>query len=109
MASWPKASARSNPAPSATSSATIAMGPGFGMGVFYHVHEVGQGNSVNPYSLGLTASYTFLGCGLPSCIPGTFSGEAMIDAPVPEPASVTLFGGVLLFAAAGLRRQTRKA
>jgi len=100
----------SNPAPGGTSSATIAIGPGFNRGTPWSVDEFGPGNSVNPYSLGLVVSFSDVGCGIPIqfCVTGTFSGDAKIDA-VPEPASVMLLGGVLLFAAAGLRRRTRKA
>ena len=43
------------------------------------------------------------------CVTGTSKGDAKIDAAVPEPASVMLLGGVLLFAAVGLRRRTHKA
>ena len=100
----------SNPAPGGTSSATIAIGPGFNRGTPWSVDEFGPGNSVNPYSLGLVVSFSDVGCGIPIqfCVTGTFSGDAKIDA-VPEPASVMLLGGVLLFAAVGLRRRARKA
>ena len=101
----------SNPAPGGTSSATIAIGPGFNRGTPWSVDEFGPGNSVNPYSLGLIVSLDNVGCGIPIqfCVTGTLSGDAKLDAVVPEPASVMLLGGVLLFAAAGLRRRTRKA
>jgi hypothetical protein len=56
----------SNPAPSGTSSATIAMGPIFNHGTPWSVHEFGPGNSVNPYSLGLVVSFSDVGCGFRS-------------------------------------------
>ena len=99
----------SNPAPSGTSSATIAIGGFFNKGS-WGVDQFGPGNSVNPYSLGLIVSLGDVECTpLTVCVTGTFSGDAKIDAAVPEPASVMLLGGVLLFAAAGLRRRTRTA
>ena len=100
----------SDPAPSGTSSATIAIGPFANRGT-WAVDQFGPGSSVNPYSLGLIVSLDNVGCGIPIqfCVTGTLSGDAKLDAVVPEPASVMLLGGVLLFAAAGLRRRTRKA
>ena len=100
----------SNPAPNGTSSATIANGGLWNRGT-WGVDQLGPGNSVDPYSLGLIVSLDNVGCGIPIqfCVTGTFSGDAKLDAVVPEPASVMLLGGVLLFAAAGLRRRTRKA
>src|SRR5215475_10071700 len=100
----------SNPAPNGTNSATSAIGPIFNRGTPWHVDEFGPGNSVNPYSLGLVVTFANVGCGIPIefCLTGTFNGDTKIDAPVPEPASVMLLGGVLLFAAAGLRRRTRR-
>ena len=99
----------SDPAPSGTSSATIAIGPFANRGT-WAVDQFGPGSSVNPYSLGLVVSFSDVGCGIPIqfCVTGTFSGDAKLDA-VPEPASVMLLGGVLLFAAVGLRRRTHKA
>jgi hypothetical protein len=90
-----------NPAPSGTGSATIATGGPFTTAT-WNVSAIGPGNSVNPYSLGLMVSLAG-GTGL-----STFSGDAKIDA-VPEPASAVLLGGVLLFAASGLRRRMHKA
>jgi hypothetical protein len=92
----------SNPAPSGTGSATIATGGPFTSPATWNVNQSGPGNSVNPYSLGLVVSLANA-TGL-----STFSGDAKIDA-VPEPTSVLLLGGVLLFAASGLRRRMRKA
>ena len=91
-----------NPPPSGTGSATIAMGGPFASPATWSVDIIGPGNSVNPYSLGLVVTLANVG-GL-----STVSGDAKIDA-VPEPASVVLLGGVLLLAASGLRRKSRKA
>lgn len=61
----------------------------------------GGGNTVNPYSLTLVAT-------LNGVTAGAASFDAAINA-VPEPASVALLGGVLLFTAGAIRRKMRRA
>lgn len=60
----------------------------------------GGGTSANPYSLGI-----ILTLASPTSL-GTASGDIMINA-VPEPASVMLLGGVLLFTVGAVRRKMR--
>jgi hypothetical protein len=66
----------------------------------YGFATTSPGNSANPYSLGL--SFTSLN----PTTAGTASGDLMINA-VPEPASVMLLGGLLLFTVSTLRRKVR--
>ena len=61
---------------------------------------IGTGNTMSTYSLTLVASIN----GLNS---GAASFDAAIDA-VPEPVSVSLLGGVLLFTASAIRRKLRR-
>jgi hypothetical protein len=61
----------------------------------------GLGNTVNPYSLTIVGSLT-------GVTAGAASFNAAINA-VPEPASVTLLGGVLLLTARAIRRKMRRA
>lgn len=63
----------------------------------------GGGNTVNPYALALQVALTS------ATSAGGASGDIKISSTVPEPASVVLLGGVLLFAASGLRRRRRQA
>jgi hypothetical protein len=62
----------------------------------------GGGPSSNPYSLTEVATITF------GSAAGTASFDAGINA-VPEPASVALLGGVVLFAMNSFRRKARRA
>jgi len=62
----------------------------------------GGGATVNPYSLGLVLSLVNPVRG------GTASGDIALNA-VPEPASVTLLGGVMLVAVSAIRRKMRRA
>ena len=89
------------PAPNGTASAFLAsVGPL--ANTHYDQTVTGAvGNTANPYSLGLVVSLT------PSK-KGTSSGDIMLNA-VPEPASVTLLGGVLLFGMTMLRRKVRRS
>jgi hypothetical protein len=62
----------------------------------------GGGPSTNPYSLTEIATITF----------GANAGNATFDAqltPVPEPAGVALFGGILLFIVNAVRRKVSRA
>jgi hypothetical protein len=68
----------------------------------FNSSTTGAGNTVNPYEVGVLITLNS-----PTNAGGA-SGDIQLNA-VPEPASVMLLGGVLLFAAAGLRRRTRKA
>jgi hypothetical protein len=61
----------------------------------------GGGTSVNPYELGIYATFASPTNG------GTLSGDLKINA-VPEPASVALLGGVMLFAVSTIRRKMRR-
>jgi hypothetical protein len=63
---------------------------------------VGAGNTVNPYALTIVASLNGVNGPLTAA-----SFNASIDA-VPEPVSVSLLGGVLLFTATAIRRRLRR-
>ena len=73
---------------------TVAQSSGFNM------TAPGGGNTVNPYSLGITVTLAN-----PTSV-GTASGDIALNA-VPEPASVMLLGGALLFTVSTLRRKVR--
>jgi hypothetical protein len=91
----------SNPAPSGTGSALIASNGPFTpslIGGSWVVAATGAGNTVTPYSLGLVFTLSN-----PTGI-STVSGDMKLNA-VPEPASIMLLGGVLLFTVGGLRRK----
>jgi hypothetical protein len=60
----------------------------------------GAGNTVNPYSLGLVLTLNS-----PTSHGGA-SGDIQLDG-VPEPASIMLLGGVLLFTGSRLRRRSK--
>jgi len=84
----------------ATSSKVGTVGPFAGGGTFAG-SVVGPGpGSATPYSL--TLVNTFAGCSGSGC--ASYSSDSDITA-VPEPASVTLFGAVLVFCASRLRRR----
>jgi hypothetical protein len=61
---------------------------------------IGGGNTINPYSLTLVATINGITAGVASF-------DAAIDA-VPEPVSVSMLGGVLLFTATAIRRKLRR-
>src|SRR5260370_8591992 len=63
------------------------------------VVATGAGNTVNPYSLGIVLS-------LINPHAGGASGDIQMNA-VPEPASVMLLGGILLFTVSTVRRKAR--
>jgi hypothetical protein len=67
----------------------------------YDLELAGPGNTVTPYSLGL--SFTLNN----PTTAGVASGDLALDA-VPEPTSVALFGTVLLLTAGAIRRKMRK-
>jgi len=67
----------------------------------YSVDALTAGNTANPYSLGLSFTITA------PTTDGAASGDIQLDA-VPEPAAVTLFGGVLLFTVTAIRRKVRR-
>jgi hypothetical protein len=73
--------------------------PPVGYGSFNPV-ATAVGNTTTPYSLGLSFSI------VNPTSSGSASGDLAIDF-VPEPASIALFGGVLLFAMNALRRKLR--
>jgi hypothetical protein len=84
----------------ATTSLVGTVGPFAGGGTFAgSVAGPGPG-STTPYSL--TLVNTFAGCSGSGC--ASYSSDSDLTA-VPEPASVTLFGAVLVFCASRLRRR----
>jgi hypothetical protein len=94
----------SNPAPSGTPTVLnlIAAGGPFTGTTTWGVDKLGGAAITSPYALGITVTLTN-----PTGL-STMSGDAKIDA-VPEPASVALLGGILLFAGTTLRRRARQA
>jgi hypothetical protein len=68
----------------------------------YGVTLNGAGNTVTPYSLGI--SFTSLN----PTGPGSLSGDIQLNA-VPEPTSILLLSGVVLSSLAGLRRKLRRS
>jgi len=67
-----------------------------------NVTASGGGATVSPFSLGIVLSLVNPVRG------GTASGDIALNA-VPEPASVTLLGGVMLVAVSAIRRKMRRA
>jgi hypothetical protein len=92
-----------NAAPSGTGSNLIASGGPFTSPTTWSVNKTSSvGNTANPYSLGIVISLAN-----PTGL-STMTGDANINF-VPEPASVMLLGGVLLFVAGAVRRKVSRA
>lgn len=69
----------------------------------YDVHLTSLiGNTANPYSLGVSITLA------DPVTAGTASGDLALDA-VPEPASIALLGGALLFGMSALRKKMRRS
>ena len=90
----------SNPAPTGTGSALIAAGGPFVGNTTWAVNAYGPGNTTTPYSVGLIVTLAN-----PTGM-STMSGDIKLDA-VPEPASIMLLGGILLFTGSRLRRRVK--
>jgi len=92
-----------NPAPSGTPTVLSLIGSGgpFASPTTWNVDKFGGSSTVSPYALGIAVMLAN-----PTGT-STMSGDAKINA-VPEPASVALLGGMLLFVGTTLRRRARR-